>query len=164
MDINELLSTSVPTRSATRRDAIDHILDTLLGHRHFPDLATRSGQPRNKYSRSQRRDDSVLPPVPGHPSQPARIAVLDRPSPLTLIVFWSDAQSGHYANQIWRLTRSPARAFCVLTGAPIREGDKVFRPTNRGTCCPGNRDAMIRADAITADLRSLASSSMRDTI
>ncbi|WP_338941276.1 DUF3331 domain-containing protein [Paraburkholderia sp. 22B1P] len=70
--------------------------------------------------------------------QPARISVHEILSAHTLSRCWSDSQTGHYAEQIWRLGLARNDGFCALSGRPIVEGDEVFRPRRSMMCVPAN--------------------------
>lgn len=75
--------------------------------------------------------------------RPARIFVLERLSTRTLSIFWSDPQSGHYAEQTWRLGLARTNGICVLSGRPISAGEEVFRPRCSVTYIPANSKHMI---------------------
>ncbi|WP_321841087.1 DUF3331 domain-containing protein [Paraburkholderia bannensis] len=98
-----------------------------------------------------RRRDAPSGPTIAAPSQtpPRRVSVLDRPSHQALTVSWSDACSGHYGEQTWRLAYAKRNAVCVLTGVPIRKGDEVFRPRVKRNALPANWDRMILASKIS---------------
>lgn len=81
-------------------------------------------------------------------SGPTRFQIVERLSRETLSIYWSDARTGLYADQLWRLGRARIRSFCVLTGVPIQVGDLVFRPKSHSTSSPANRDFMILADMV----------------
>ncbi|WP_374956940.1 DUF3331 domain-containing protein [Paraburkholderia sp. BL18I3N2] len=141
--------------------AIGQILQTILSIHSIPDSPVLP-KPLGTFRKSRHVDNRAR--VPLRVLQPARLEIVDRPSRTTVTVFWSDALSGHYSDQMWRLGRSQVTAVCVLTGTPILIGDPIFRPHCRGRSTPGNRDAMIRADAICHDLppyRQLACGSAR---
>nr|WP_239482706.1 DUF3331 domain-containing protein [Paraburkholderia sp. C35] len=76
---------------------------------------------------------------------PTRFHIVERLSRETLSVYWSDARTGLYADQLWRLGRARIRSFCVLTGAAIQIGDLVYRPKSQSAGSPANRDFMILA-------------------
>ena len=79
---------------------------------------------------------------------PARILVREILSAHTLSVSWSDSQTGHYAEQVWRLGLARSDGFCALSGRPIVEGDDVFRPRRSVTYVPANWSRMILASAV----------------
>jgi hypothetical protein len=75
--------------------------------------------------------------------QPARILILEILSTRTLSVFWSDSQTGHYAEQTWRLGLARTDGLCVISGRPIAAGEEVFRPRRSVTYAPANWNQMI---------------------
>jgi hypothetical protein len=87
----------------------------------------------------------VAEPVPNH------ISIVEQLTSQTLSVCWSDPQSGHYANQVWRKGVARRPSFCVLTGMRIYPGDSVFRPLACETYVPANRDRMILAAVVPED-------------
>jgi hypothetical protein len=56
------------------------------------------------------------------------IALLDRTSPRTATVSWSDPQCCKYGEQVWRLSRARLAGICALSGQPIAAGDSIYRP------------------------------------
>jgi hypothetical protein len=80
---------------------------------------------------------------------PARIVVHEVLSAHTLSICWSDSQTGHYAEQVWRLGLARNDGFCALSGRPIVEGDDVFRPRRSVMCVPANWSRMILASAVS---------------
>ncbi|MFP3605972.1 DUF3331 domain-containing protein [Paraburkholderia sp. SIMBA_053] len=83
--------------------------------------------------------------------QPARIFVHEVLSAHTVSVCWSDSQSGHYAEQVWRLGLARNDGYCALSGLPIMEGDEVFRPRRSTTCVPANWNRMILASEVASE-------------
>ncbi|WP_227747287.1 DUF3331 domain-containing protein [Paraburkholderia franconis] len=81
-------------------------------------------------------------------ARPAHVSIVAQLSSQTLSVYWSDPQSGHYADQVWRLGIAHRPSNCVLTGMPIHLGDTVFRPHASETRVPVNRHRMILAAAV----------------
>lgn len=75
------------------------------------------------------------------------IRILDRPSSVTAIVYWSDAATCHYGYQGWRLASAEKDGQCALSGQPVRRGNLVYRPAQREPR-PRNVDAMILATAM----------------
>lgn len=124
-------------------------MKVLLGQLPMSESSQSRGGPLGKYRGSHRRTDKSVP-EPNLARTPALIDVIGRPTTETLLIHWSDSRSGHYAEQLWRLGRSRINSVCVLSGAPIAAGDKVFRPLCHGSCTPANRDFMISPDAISA--------------
>jgi hypothetical protein len=87
----------------------------------------------------------------GRTATPARIFIVEQPTSQTLTVCWSDPQSGHYADQLWRKGVARRSSFCVLTGMRIRSGDAVFRPRAGETYLPANREYMLLAAAVSIE-------------
>jgi hypothetical protein len=77
------------------------------------------------------------------------IRVIERPTPETATVYWSDASTCHYGHQGWRAATALVDGTCALSGRAIRRGDAVFRPANRGAKLkPLNASAMILASSM----------------
>jgi hypothetical protein len=85
-------------------------------------------------------------------AQPSRIFVHEVLSSRTLSVYWSDSQTGHYAEQIWRVGLARHDSFCALSGKPIHSGDEVFRPRRSVVLTPANWDRMILASVAYSPL------------
>jgi hypothetical protein len=66
----------------------------------------------------------------------------------TVLVSWSDSTLGRYEDQTWRAGFARTAGFCGLTGVPVRRGDVVFRPFQRGGATPTNALDMILADTL----------------
>ncbi|WP_109477356.1 DUF3331 domain-containing protein [Paraburkholderia sp. C35] len=98
-----------------------------------------------------RRARKETPRRRGRAATPARIFIVEQPTSLTLTVCWSDPQSGHYGEQLWRKGVARRASFCVLTGERIRPGDAVFRPRAGESHLPANRDYMLLAAAVPAE-------------
>ncbi|MGY6126952.1 DUF3331 domain-containing protein (plasmid) [Paraburkholderia strydomiana] len=81
----------------------------------------------------------------------ARIVIVEMRTSQTLSVDWSDPQSGHYIDQIWRKGVARTPSFCTLTGTRIRPGDSVFQPRTDEMYVPANRDYMLLAAAVRKD-------------
>ncbi|NUY01446.1 DUF3331 domain-containing protein [Paraburkholderia youngii] len=79
---------------------------------------------------------------------PRRVSILEQPSAHALTVLWSDACSGHYAEQTWRLTYAKRDSRCALSGDPIFKGDEIFRPRVKRNALPSNWDRMILASKV----------------
>jgi Domain of unknown function (DUF3331) len=75
------------------------------------------------------------------------VRVIDRPSSVTAIVYWSDAATCHYGYQGWRVATAEKDGYCALSGEPVHRGDLVYRPAQRDPK-PRNVDAMILAAAM----------------
>ncbi|MEI6002300.1 DUF3331 domain-containing protein [Paraburkholderia bengalensis] len=86
---------------------------------------------------------------------PARIFIHEVLTPHTISVCWSDSQTGHYGDQIWRLGFARTSGFCALSGQPIRAGDDVFRPRRNVVKVPSNWNRMILASVVPT-MRDLA--------
>ncbi|NVH76096.1 DUF3331 domain-containing protein [Paraburkholderia sp. JPY432] len=133
------------------QDPQEHIVQRALVSLLLPAVVTASNEADNRELKTRlRRRDVDSRQVAATPAQspPRRVAVLDRPSARALTVLWSDACSGHYGHQTWRLVYAKRDAFCVLTGAPIFKGDEVFRPRVSGDSLPANWDQMILASEV----------------
>ncbi|WAC73362.1 DUF3331 domain-containing protein [Roseateles sp. SL47] len=79
---------------------------------------------------------------------PATIHVLDRPTPRTAAISWSDPGVCHYGYQIWDMAPAKRTGVCVLTGSKIQIGDIVYCP--REEEAPVNAGAMIAAAYVDA--------------
>ena len=77
----------------------------------------------------------------------ASIVLLDRISPRTATVSWSDPQGCKYGEQVWRLAAAKRSGTCVLTRRPIAKGEAIYRPTKTDPP-PANADAMMLAEAL----------------
>jgi hypothetical protein len=89
-------------------------------------------------------------PQSSRPFPEAVVRVIERPSSATAIVYWSDPGTCHYGYQGWRVTTATSEGACALTGAPIRRGDSVYRPSQRDPK-PQNASAMILAASMPQD-------------
>ncbi|MFM0240419.1 DUF3331 domain-containing protein [Paraburkholderia phytofirmans] len=134
------------------RDAMTCMTEDLLGQRST--VVHAASRPIRRHARSRACDSTAaavavesVRPVTG----PSRFQIVERLSRETLSVYWSDARTGLYADQRWRLCRARIRSFCVLTGVPIQIGDLVYRPKSQSTGSPANRDFMILADMVRDD-------------
>ena len=107
------------------------------------DIAFRKRFRRRNGSTSDRTHDAEWI------QRPTRILVQEVLSTCTLSVYWSDALTGHYQEQIWCLVRARKDGFCALSGRPILEGDDVYHPRRRGRSVPGNWDRMILASEVS---------------
>lgn len=67
---------------------------------------------------------ATIRPVKAAPT----IHVLDRPTPRTAAISWSDPGACHYGYQIWDMVPSKRDGTCVLTGSAIRVGDMIYTP------------------------------------
>lgn len=73
--------------------------------------------------------------------------VLDRISAKIVVVYWCDATSCRYGDQLWRIGVARRRGRCALSGAPIKAGDAVYRP-RQGRPAPVNARAMMLASEV----------------
>jgi hypothetical protein len=129
------------------RDAMTCITEVLLGLRSPSSHAVPSPKRRLPKFRACTAAAVANEPVK-QVTGPTRFQIVERLSRETLSVYWSDARTGLYADQLWRLGRARIRSFCVLTGAPIQVGDLVYRPKSQNKGSPANRDFMILADMV----------------
>ncbi|MFP3556161.1 DUF3331 domain-containing protein [Paraburkholderia sp. SIMBA_049] len=83
---------------------------------------------------------------------PARISIVERLSSVTLSICWSDATSGYFGEQVWRMGLAHVHSVCALSGLPIRIGDSVFRPWVCETRTPANGHRMILASSVHISL------------
>ena len=72
------------------------------------------------------------------------IALLDRSSPQTATVSWSDPQNCRYGEQVWRLVTARRPWVCALSGRPVAAGDAIYRP-RKVEPPPSNAAAMMLA-------------------
>lgn len=82
----------------------------------------------------------------------ADVHVIERLSACTAAISWHDATSCNYESQIWRAGIARAKGRCAMTGQTIKRGDGIYRPIGQ----PANAGAMIRSNALQAELRELA--------
>ncbi|WP_144140319.1 DUF3331 domain-containing protein [Paraburkholderia sp. BCC1884] len=75
------------------------------------------------------------------------VALLDRVSPRTVTVSWSDPQGCNYGEQVWRVASAKRPGVCALSGQTIATGDAIYRPT-KVEPPPNNAKAMMLATAI----------------
>jgi hypothetical protein len=76
------------------------------------------------------------------------LSIVEKLSPSTISIRWSDPCLGHYESQIWGIGLARADAICVLSGQAIRRGDSIFRPRAYGSHVPINRHRMILASVV----------------
>jgi hypothetical protein len=79
---------------------------------------------------------------------PSHVSIVEKLSPTTISIRWSDPCLVHYASQIWSVGIARADAICVLSGEPIRRGDPIYRPRARGSHMPINHHRMILASVV----------------
>ncbi|MHB9841682.1 DUF3331 domain-containing protein [Paraburkholderia terrae] len=141
-------STIALTRSSTTEDnIIERVLLRLL----LPETVPATEPIETAYKKKKRR--KALPVVrPVHRAdwtpRPARLLVHEILTSHTLSICWSDSQTGHYAEQVWRLGLARNDGYCALSGRPIVEGDEVFRPRRSAVYVPANWNRMILASQI----------------
>ncbi|WP_222944948.1 DUF3331 domain-containing protein [Paraburkholderia sp. 31.1] len=75
------------------------------------------------------------------------IALLDRPSPRTATVSWSDPRCCKYGEQLWRLATAKRSGICALSGQGIAAGDVIYRPA-KVEPPPANAAAMMLATLV----------------
>ena len=125
------------------------LLDILAPAAHAADPAT--GTVRRKKQRfclkKRRLREEGVPEVEAEP-RPTSISIVERLSSETVSVCWSDARMGRYSEQIWRLGRARTDSFCMLTGRPIRYGDRIFRPRTQQGYLTSDHNRMILACAV----------------
>lgn len=122
------------------------LIDLLAPHAGAAELSMNTYTQKGKPRRSRLAGTETSTHV--REQCPARISVVEYLTPRALIICWSDPQSGHYTDQLWRIGVSRRRSHCALTGMPICRGDRVFRPRTRKTYLPANCDCMILATAV----------------
>ena len=72
------------------------------------------------------------------------IRLLERTSPTSATVAWSDSTSCCYGAQLWRRGIAKKAGVCALSGQTIAKGNAVYRP-RRVQPIPRNIEAMILA-------------------
>jgi Domain of unknown function (DUF3331) len=77
----------------------------------------------------------------------AKLEILERSSPTSLVVCWCDPTLGRYGDQPWRVGIAKGVSTCALTGERIKRGDRVFKPFGRGQK-PANANQSILASAL----------------
>jgi hypothetical protein len=75
------------------------------------------------------------------------VSVVDRASPRTNTVSWSDPLSSSYEHQSWRLSLAKQPGRCLSSGQPVKRGDLIYRPGSVQPP-PGNAGAMIFASCV----------------
>ncbi|BEU27474.1 DUF3331 domain-containing protein [Paraburkholderia sp. 22B1P] len=131
-------------------DIVERALISLLVPQQMPaplvdyhrDIRCRKMRIRRRKMSTDAAANAVVQPMPAH------ITVLERLTTKTVVVRWSDARTGHYGDQIWRIGLARIVAFCALTGSPIYPGDAIYRPLKRSQSIPRNWDRMILASGI----------------
>ena len=77
------------------------------------------------------------------------VRIVDRCSLTTAFVEWCDPTKCRYGSQLWRASKSKRVGICALTGAAVKVGDAIYKPSS-GVNVPNNSSAMIRAEFIEA--------------
>lgn len=77
-----------------------------------------------------------------------QVSIVEVLSTSAVSVRWSNPLAGHISDQVWHCVIARRRTSCLLTGATIRRGDRVYQPRVRGGRVPCNWDRMIRAEAM----------------
>jgi len=75
------------------------------------------------------------------------ITLLERISPKTATVSWSDPRGCKYGEQIWRVATARRSGICALSGQAIAAGDAIYRPT-KANPPPTNAAAMMLASVV----------------
>jgi hypothetical protein len=75
------------------------------------------------------------------------VDILERLSPTSVVVGWTDATSGRYGDQIWSLRIARRKGVCALSGEPFLRGDPIYR-TNARRRTAANAEQSISAAAI----------------
>jgi len=145
---------SVPVTHSLTGD--DDIVERALLRLLCPASALPTQQVETSFKKKFRRHKGATAPRTDEAERvprPARIFVQEVLSAHTLSICWSDAQTGHYAEQVWRLGLARDGGFCALSGRPIVQGDDVFRPRRSVVCVPANWNRMILASAVSMGWR-----------
>jgi hypothetical protein len=130
-------------------DAMTCVTQVLLGLRTSTNCKSSSPVERVRNLRPHKHTATSIKARPvGQDTASTRVQIVERLSRVTLSICWSDARTGLYADQRWRLGRARIRSFCVLTGAPIQVGDLIYRPKSNNSDSPSNRDFMILAATV----------------
>ena len=113
-------------------------------------VGSLSGQPARcgmaaRVTRKQRLSEGA---APMSRDGGAAVVALERADDCVLLVSWSDATRGRYADQRWVIGTSRGSGCCALSGCRIRRGDQVYRPQWRGADCPANGAEMILAATV----------------
>ncbi|MEX3982542.1 DUF3331 domain-containing protein [Paraburkholderia sp. EG287A] len=97
-------------------DIVRRTLIALLRPESFASASTADTETRKgRFRRSGGTAPRTIEPVVGEPVV-ARISIVEQLTSQTLSVCWSDPQSGHYADQVWRKGVARKPSICALTG------------------------------------------------
>jgi hypothetical protein len=80
----------------------------------------------------------------------AKVDVLERASPSTVIISWHDPTRCSYRFQLWRRLGSTRSGVCALSGTVINAGDIIYKPVTKPP--PLNAAAMILATEVESRL------------
>lgn len=126
------------SRSASRT-----LLEVLIPSREAIEVASTSTQRK----RPKFRCGTVARSLAAESANPrcasTAISNIEKVSADLIRLSWSDSQSGRFSEQLWRLGRARQDSFCVLSGLPVRRGDRVFAPRLCKGYSPGNGDQVI---------------------
>jgi hypothetical protein len=95
--------------------------------------------------RAERRSRRPSRAAPSGDDGCSPVVALEMSEDCALIICWSDATRGRYADQRWVIGTSRVKGRCALSGCTIYRGDRVYRPRWRGGNCPVNSAEMILA-------------------
>lgn len=76
----------------------------------------------------------------------AKVNVLERASPSTVVISWHDPTRCSYRFQLWRRLGSTRSGVCALSGMVINAGDIIYKPVTKPP--PLNASAMILATEV----------------
>jgi hypothetical protein len=94
-----------------------------------------------------RREAATLPVAQTDAHRECVVRVVDRVSAEIVVVYWCDARSCRYGDQVWRVGVARRRGRCALSGKAIVAGDAVYRP-RQGRLRPVNAAAMMLASEV----------------
>jgi hypothetical protein len=117
------------------------LLDRVSSPGYEASVDTRQSRPKSRPAARPAPAAKV-----GEPSA-SRIEIVERWSRTVIVVDWTDPTSGHYGEQPWAQVTARRRGVCALSGAEIRRGDLIYRPSARGRA-PANADWVMLASAI----------------
>lgn len=104
--------------------------------------------------------ETILPTRPTSPTgtstsddmnvRHAKVSVLERASPTTVLISWRDPTRCSYHFQLWRRFDAPKSGICALSGIVINAGDSIYKPISKPQ--PLNASAMILATEVESRL------------
>ena len=126
------------------------IIAPLHGELHMRSQASSRTAARKLRMRDERGVNAPPPTVRSAlaPWGNAAIVAVEPQPDCSLLLSWSDATRGHFADQRWVCAKSRCEGWCALTGHVIRRGDPVYKPQRRGAPCPALCSGMILAVAL----------------